>query len=157
INSVFALTPQPFILAKIGEKFEITALLDTGANCSAVTPELAETLGCEKKALGKELKISVAEKTAHLTTRHYVTLDFELKKKIQQEVLVLEKLSYDFVLGMDFLNSLNAIVNLNRNAMKVKRNKGRYQTVPLRKHDGTEDPSIVGATAIDTVVIQPYW
>src|SRR5690606_17213241 len=113
--------------------------LDTGATCSAITPNLSRTIACDKKVLERVTKVWVTGTDTLLSSQHLVVVDFTLENgcKIQQEVLVIKGLSHDMMLGVDFLSSLKAFIDLHRKTLEINDGTGPTHSIRLRNNDGT--------------------
>ena len=97
-------------------------LIDTGAAASAISAQIFEklpehiktTLSCDtlstlKSASGDDINVL-----------GQVELPFLIHKKIYGfKVLVAQKLSYDIILGKDFLENYNAVIDLKANSLTL--------------------------------------
>lgn len=158
INTI-ALAPHPFIDIKVGDVAGLVALLDTGANCSGISPDLVKRLGCELKDLGKTVQVAVADKDTKLTVLGSTRVELRLENgwMVSQDFLVMDRLSNDIILGMDFLQSLRADLELSNSRLRVKKLNERSQFLPLKKFDGSPYPTVITGSVIEsTIEVEPY-
>ncbi|XP_029669881.1 uncharacterized protein LOC115239478 [Formica exsecta] len=114
----------PFVTATFN-KLNVKCLIETGAQVSAMSKEIYDQL----KQNGIKMKIQPVEKMQlvgaflrkAIKILFRTTIEFKIEKaRFEQEILVVDKLIHDIVLGIDFICYRNAAIQCGDNGIEIE-------------------------------------
>jgi clan AA aspartic protease (TIGR02281 family) len=109
-----------FVDARINDRRQ-WLLLDTGASFSAISPELAETLGIDVASAARRVRLSTANGMITAPVVHLGRINLNGAAVDDLEAVVLEQLNGPGVLGLNFLNHFNIDINQADGEMTLRR------------------------------------
>ncbi|XP_036144981.1 uncharacterized protein LOC118646382 [Monomorium pharaonis] len=106
--------PKPYVRVKIGN-VALKALIDTGAQISAVTKDLYDKLSTEAIDMRvipiKQFVLRGAFNDKGQPIANRIQMEFQIEnEKYTHEFYVVKKLTYEMILGFDFLNEQAAVL-----------------------------------------------
>jgi predicted aspartyl protease len=112
----------------------VPAVVDTGANVTVINEELAQSLG--KLNVTEHCKLSCAAQSSSMSAKRVQGINLELgKRKFVVDVYV-APITDKVLLGLDFLNAHDCIVNLKLNQIEIDGKS--VQAYLKRNSDGAE-------------------
>ena len=124
--------PQNVIIIQIlPQKKLIAALIDTGASCSVIDLKLVKRMKLQIRPLEQKMKILAANES---TLKQVGTVSAKvgmIDYLAECDFIVVDKLFYPVIIGMDILKQHNFLINLNENYIQVGPSR---TTLPLAQY-----------------------
>lgn len=135
---------KPLVSISCGE-FNVTALLDSGAAISCVAEKTFKSLGLKsEKGLPYLLKTVSGQP---LSTKGQTHIRFKIgNAHVDHTFVVIEKLTYDVILGQDFLSDNRAILDFERGELILQEDRISFRSQSVE--GGLQ--SIVSATGLSS-------